>query len=349
MTLAGKKNPVRLLGQAIQCWWSFRGTGAFAWGDAWMNWQHWLLPSRMTYRVAGAALERLVNVTQVEPGVHRVTLRQAGLTFYWLGSWTPNVYHTIAQEFDVHHPHCYTTDPVVLRSDSCVVDVGACEGLFACRVLRQGLAGRIIAFEPSARTAYFLKEAARLNGVADRLMVEVKAVTARSGRVRFVEGDAPEANRVEPGPVTVDQPGVEAVTLDDYCAGCGLRLGPWDLIKIDAEGADLDVLRGAERVLREGAPQVAVTTYHVESHAREMWNFLRSIQPAYRFRIKGLWLFGPVRFFGGARLRPVLLQAAVPVGQRLCFPQGRSGAGAGAALRQGRADLGPSGLARLER
>lgn len=316
MTLAGKKNPVRLLGQALGCWWALRRTGAFEWHDAWMNWRHWLLPGRITYRAAGVALARAVEATEVEAGIHRVTVRPAGVTVFWLGPWTPNVYHAIAQEIDPRHPHCYTTPPVVLRPESLVLDVGACEGLFACRVLRQGLAGRVIAFEPSARTARYLAEAARVNGVDDRLTVEVKAVTAKSGRVRFVEGAAPEANRIEAGFPEVGEASVEAVALDDYCDARGIRLGPWDLIKIDAEGADLDVLRGAERLLREGAPQVAVTTYHVESHAREIWEFLRSVQPAYKFRIKGLWLFGTVRFFGGARLRPVLLQAAVPVEQR---------------------------------
>lgn len=316
MTLAGKKNPVRLVGQALRCWWRLRRTGAFGWADAWMNWQHWLLPGRITYRAAGAALAQAVEATEEEAGIHRVTVRPAGVTVFWLGPWTPNVYHAIAQEIDPRHPHCYTTPPVVLAPDSLVMDVGACEGLFACRVLRQGLAGRVIAFEPSARTAQYLARAARLNGVEDRLTVEVKAVTSRSGRVRWVEGDAPEANRIESAPPAAGEPGVDSVALDDYCAERGIRLGPWDLIKVDAEGADLDVLRGAERLLRQGAPQVAVTTYHVESHAREIWEFLHSVQPAYEFRIKGLWLFGPVRFFGGARLRPVLLQAAVPVRRR---------------------------------
>lgn len=327
MTLAGKKNPVRLLGQALRCWWRLRDTEAFTWGDAWMNWRHWLWPGRWMMRRAAARLPRLARAELAEPGVYRVTVDPLGVRVYWAGQWNANVYHAIAQECDPRHPHCYTTPPIELDGQGVVVDVGACEGLFACRVLRQGLAARVIAFEPSARTAGYLRRAAEENGVADRLVVEVRAVTARSGRVPWVEGDAPEANRIGADADGANATEVEAVSLDDYCRARGLRLGPWDLIKIDAEGADLDVLRGAERLLREGAPQVAVTTYHVESHAREIWEYLRRVQPAYRFRIKGLWLFGPVRFWGGARLRPVLLQAAVPVERRP--PRDRAGAGAG--------------------
>ena len=89
-----------------------------------------------------------------------------------------------------------------------------------------------------------------------------------------------------------------------------MELGAQDLIKIDAEGADLDILKGAERVIRTSAPQIAVTTYHKEEHAREILEYLSSVQPRYRFRLKGLVIFGPVRLLGGAKPRPVLLQAS---------------------------------------
>ncbi|MGA4643261.1 FkbM family methyltransferase [Limisphaera sp. 4302-co] len=338
MILAGKKNPVRLLGQALRCWWSLRDTGAFSPGDAWMNWRHWLWPGRWMMRHAARELPAWARAEELEEGVHRVRVEPLGVTVYWPGQWNANVYHALAQECDPAHPHHYTTPPIELDGRSVVVDVGACEGLFACRVLKQGLAARVIAFEPSARTAACLRRAAEENGLAGRLTVEVKAVTARPGPVPWVEGEAPEANRIGAVSGDVAASMVEGVSLDAYCEERGVRLGPWDLIKIDAEGADLDVLRGAERLLQEGAPQVAVTTYHVESHAREIWAYLRRVQPAYRFRIKGLWLFGPVRFWGGARLRPVLLQAAVPVEQRARWeaneprPSGRGvGGGSGVA------------------
>ncbi|MCS7091676.1 MAG: FkbM family methyltransferase [Verrucomicrobiota bacterium] len=316
MLLKGKKNPLLLLGQALQCWWSLRDTRAFAWRDAWRGCSQWLCPGRWTHQRAARRLEQLVRVDSVEPGVTRVVVSDLGLTFFWLGAWHANAYHVIAQELEPGHPHHYTTEPIALNRDSLVIDVGACEGLFACRVLRKALAARVVAFEPSARTVRYLIAAAQANGVADRLRVEQFAVAAQSGCVPWMEGDNPEANRIGASRGEPVHATVEATTLDEYCAAHGLQPGPWDLIKVDAEGADLDVLRGAEGILRDGAPQVAVTTYHVESHAREIWSYLRAVQPAYEFRIKGLWLFGPASFWGGARLRPVLLQAAVPLKSR---------------------------------
>lgn len=279
-----------------------------------MNWREWLLPSRFAYQAAGRSLARETIIEPVEAGVYRVTLRDPQLVFFWLGKLNNNVYCSIAQEFDPACPHFYTTPPVQLTPESVILDVGACEGLFAYRTLRQGVAAKVICFEPSARTAHYLRRGAELNGVGDRLVTEVMAVSHRSGSVCFEEGDRPEANRIVNGNQAAGNKRIPAVTLDDYCTQHGLQLRPRDLIKIDAEGADLDVLRGAEKLIRHASPQIAVTTYHAEHHAREILAYLRSVQPAYRFRLKGLTLFGPVRFFGGAKLRPVLLQAALKTG-----------------------------------
>ncbi|MBT6790066.1 MAG: hypothetical protein HOA45_10430, partial [Verrucomicrobia bacterium] len=76
-----------------------------------------------------------------------------------------------------------------------------------------------------------------------------------------------------------------------------------DLIKADAEGADLDVLLGAEEQIRNGAPQLAITTYHVDDHAERMIAWLREIRPDYSLRLKGF-------SFWTTKPRPVLLQAS---------------------------------------
>ncbi|MCS5687644.1 MAG: FkbM family methyltransferase, partial [Acidimicrobiales bacterium] len=74
-------------------------------------------------------------------------------------------------------------------------------------------------------------------------------------------------------------------------------------IKADAEGADLDVLLGAREQIRNGAPQLAITTYHVDDHAERMIAWLREIRPDYSLRLKGF-------SFWTAKPRPVLLQAS---------------------------------------
>ena len=67
-----------------------------------------------------------------------------------------------------------------------------------------------------------------------------------------------------------------------------IELDKNDLIKADAEGADLDVLFGAEDQIRRNSPQIAITTYHVDDHAEKMIMWLREINPEYKLRLKGL-------------------------------------------------------------
>jgi FkbM family methyltransferase len=284
----------------------------FSFGDAFMNWREVLLPARFAYRAAGRALAREALIEKIAEGVHKVTLLEHDLCFYWLGTVGNHLHSSIALVFDPRVPHYYLTPPVRLSAESLVLDVGACEGLFSYQVLKSGLARRAVCFEPSARVAAYLHKGAVLNAVADRLAIEVAALSDHSHDAWFEEGECPEASRIVAAAPASGSTRIPAYALDDYCERQKLQLGPRDLIKIDAEGADLDILRGAERLIRKHQPQISVTTYHTENHAREILAWLQSIQPEYRFRIKGFALFGPVKFRGGAKPRPVLLQAAVP-------------------------------------
>jgi FkbM family methyltransferase len=62
--------------------------------------------------------------------------------------------------------------------------------------------------------------------------------------------------------------------------------GPIGYIKIDVEGADLDVLKGGERLLREMRPVVAVAAYHTPDHLWEIPQYL-------------LDTLGPCRLYAG--------------------------------------------------
>jgi FkbM family methyltransferase len=280
-----------------------RFPGLFSVRDASMLLSGVVLPMRFADRAAGRALAKEARIEREAEGVYKITHLESGLVFYWRGVVDNNLHYSMAQEFDPLFPHCYTTAPVQLTGESTVLDVGACEGLFAFRMIRSGQAGRVICFEPSARTAHYTRLGAEANGVADRVKVETMAVGRTTGRVPFVEGDFADGNRVASTPAAGDNT-VDCIALDHYCETNGIRLGKRDLIKIDAEGFDFEVLLGAERIIRAGSPQIAVTTYHHHEHAYQIAEWLGQVQPAYKMRLKGFasWTKPP---------EPVLLQAAM--------------------------------------
>ncbi|MGH0029409.1 MAG: FkbM family methyltransferase [Myxococcota bacterium] len=132
-----------------------------------------------------------------------------------------------------------------------VVDVGANVGYYTLLAARLvGDAGRVFAFEPDPVSFGVLERNVRLNGLSN-VVLEQKAVSDAAGSIRLYiapnnKGDhriyqPEEAARRE----YVD---VDAVALDDYLAG---HPGPVDFVKIDTQGAEVAILEGMPRTLRE--------------------------------------------------------------------------------------------------
>ena len=137
---------------------------------------------------------------------------------------------------------------------STVVDVGANIGyntLYAAR--RVGPAGRVIAVEPSPdnlAVAAHNVGAARLSNVVIR---PVAAGRSSGHRDFYVRGDTSAVNSFFPTSCYAEVTGVLKVPverLDDLVDGDA------DLVKIDVEGAELDVLEGMERLLQ--SPRLAL-------------------------------------------------------------------------------------------
>lgn len=297
------RNPVKMIAHAWRVWSSLdkRYPGVFTAADAWRQFYRVWAPARFPYRAAGKALARMTEVDEMEPDRFRVHVPEREISFYWPGPPKPNLYYTLEQEFDFRNPHFYTTRPIRLGHDSRILDVGACEGLFALRTAKAGDAAKVYCFEPDSHMARLIELSALENDVPNVIQVMNEAVARESGEVSFTNDGSPEGGRL----VADGGTKIPATSIDDFCARRKLDLNQQDLIKIDAEGADLDVLKGAEACIRQAAPQIAVTTYHTDDHCHEIIDYLRSLQPGYRLRLKGFSFWTPVP-------RPVLLQAAVP-------------------------------------
>ena len=263
-----------------------------------------IMPSRFHTKTATKQLAIETDIKQINESVWQIRLIKHDLSFFWPSKPDHNLYFSIEQEFSSKNPHHYTTAPIHLSNNSTIIDVGACEGLFAFRTLRQGLAKRVICFEPSEKMASLLKRGTEVNGLTSRISIEQIGVGNQTGMARMITGKNPDADHMEYLLDEATHPdAIPAITIDHYCQQNEIEFDKNDLIKADAEGADLDVLFGAEDQIRRNAPQIAITTYHVDDHAERMIDWLRQIQPEYKLRLKGLsfWTTYP---------RPVLIQAS---------------------------------------
>ena len=153
-----------------------------------------------------------------------------------------------------------------LRPGMVFVDVGAQYGYFALlaqRLVHPG--GTVVAFEPGRHTLPLLRT--NVAG-ADGVIVEARAVHERTGALELTDfgrrhsalntvlGDArvPSADRERLQPSTYTVP---TVSLDEYLGERGLVP---DVVKLDAEGAELAIIRGMHETLRSARPIVVMET-----------------------------------------------------------------------------------------
>jgi FkbM family methyltransferase len=128
-------------------------------------------------------------------------------------------------------------------------DVGAHIGYYTCLAARLvGSRGRVIAFEPHSRNVALLRNNVAVNGY-DHVTVVNKAVSDRQERALLYEHEAWGSHSLYqfPSAFTGRTFDVETVSLDHFMAS--QQLNRVDMIKIDAEGAEVSVLNGMQNLL----------------------------------------------------------------------------------------------------
>jgi len=144
----------------------------------------------------------------------------------------------------------------VLRPGGVMVDIGANVGYHAlCGALRVGATGQVVAFEPAPHTRDMLQQNVSLN---PKLNVEVRsqAVCNFNGEVEFFaveEGHTGISSMSQPGHAA-RKIKVPAVRFDDAWSSDR----PINLIKIDVEGAELQVLAGMQKTLATHRPDLII-------------------------------------------------------------------------------------------
>ncbi len=134
-----------------------------------------------------------------------------------------------------------------------VVDAGANCGIYtvACAKL-VGPEGKVIAFEPGAEVRQVVAKNIELNQLAN-VRLHAEALSDRTGTANLFHHGGPVAySLAEAGDAASEQ--VPIITLDAALERA--EVSRLDLIKMDVEGAEELVLRGASRALAEYRPIV---------------------------------------------------------------------------------------------
>ena len=181
--------------------------------------------------------------------------------------------------FNPGNAHC----SLVPGENEIYVDVGAAHGDTVEKfvAVSGGKFERIEAFEPPHGQ---FAELTRCAGGDPRIRVHQAAVGDVAGPIRFFDNPhnpfGGNALAVADGAPTIEVP---CVRLDDVVDRC-------TLLKMDVEGFECNVLRGARRLVAECRPDMAITCYH---YPQDMFAILDLVREMHAYKNIALRHFGP--------------------------------------------------------
>lgn len=231
----------------------------------------------------------LIRTRPMESGILQVTMGDYSF-YYPSGADLSILGRTYYEIFDPHCGHYYDIEQTRPGPRDVVLDIGACEGLYSLKHVDS--VQTVYLFEPSRAMCRCL-ELTFSNKPADRFRIwNVMLSSAARDAVPFYEDLA------DPTLSRIAQPGdgntypLEVQSVDSLAASGAIRTPT--LLKMDVQGAELDILKGARHTIAEHKPRMAITTYHYPMDAREILDFVLSIRPDYRYVLKGVTTVDPV-------------------------------------------------------
>ena len=148
-----------------------------------------------------------------------------------------------------------------LKPGTVFYDVGAGFGFYSSLAARLG--AQVFAFEPDEENAKSVRHHADLNALSTKIEIVRSAVLATSGVTHYEPASQERGHGNGQISEVMNCPGaaltVRCTSLDDFV---GLNPPP-DLIKIDVEGSESEVLKGAEELLDRFRPEVICEVHDV--------------------------------------------------------------------------------------
>jgi FkbM family methyltransferase len=144
------------------------------------------------------------------------------------------------------------------RTAKTIIDIGANMGSFTLTMARLAPQARVYSFEPAPSTFRLLERNIKLNSLTN-ISPQMMVVCDRVGTVQFTDAThGAENNSLFRAAVQSDCPVVDVpgTTLDQFCRDQSIET--LDFLKIDTEGAEPLVLRGATEMFRRKAIKVAL-------------------------------------------------------------------------------------------
>jgi FkbM family methyltransferase len=171
-------------------------------------------------------------------------IKGSGVNGYWLG-----IYELDKQKFFIEK----------VKKGDVVFDIGAQSGFYSLLAAElSGENGKVFSFEPLPQNIFYLKKNIEINNCQNIKVIEA-AVSENPGILKFERGNNNFTGRIGDG----GDLEVKAVSIDNLINKKALPIP--NVIKIDVEGAEFDVLKGAQIALKN-KPIIFLSIHRINSH-----------------------------------------------------------------------------------
>jgi hypothetical protein len=154
-----------------------------------------------------------------------------------------NHYLSLLEEQSQGSPHVYVTDDFDIKEGDVLYDIGSAEGIFALSNI-----------EKVSRVVLFEGDESWINVLQSTFEPWKEKVTIVPKYVSDINSD-------------------QYITIDAFIEEYGDQFSP-DFIKIDVEGAEMNVLKGMVNCISKKKFKMAVTTYHYQDDYANISSFL---------------------------------------------------------------------------
>jgi len=200
-------------------------------------------------------LKKAIGIQNQRQYIKAITLKNADGLFNCGRSFISSRIVSEFYEKDLH--------PYLNLKTGIFVDVGAHIGKYTVALGKKlGKRGKVISIEPETENFNLLKQNVNLNKLTN-VFLQNTACTEKDGEAMLnVHKDHPTLHSfyINPGPSQIR---VKTVKLDTIIQN--LKIDRVDLVKIDVEGAEIDVIKGASDILKQHHPGIIFEVFDLEN------------------------------------------------------------------------------------
>ncbi|MFV8226678.1 FkbM family methyltransferase [Christiangramia aquimixticola] len=163
-----------------------------------------------------------------------------------------------------------------------IIDAGAFDGILSLVYAEKAKHGRIFSFEPDQYNIEKINGNFKLNISVNNIQLRNKGLWSKTGKIKFFEDGSVASSSFYKAKNSIEKI-IQVIALDDFVEEN--KIEKIDFIKMDVEGAELEILKGAKKMLSQLKPNLSIATYHLvegELTYTSVENFFRETNYPYK-------------------------------------------------------------------